>query len=49
MKTWYSRSNDIELKDGSIKKEYHIVFDTDSKEIKDKVERFFQKIMDGND
>lgn len=41
MKSWYSRSefkNDV--------KEYHIVFDTDSFELKERVEKFLQSIMD---
>ena len=31
MKSWYSNSDDIELKDGSRKKEYKVVFETESK------------------
>lgn len=34
MKSWYSNSNDIEMKDGSKWKEYRVVFETDSKELK---------------
>ena len=45
-KSWYSRINEIELKDGSAKEEYHLVFETDSNEIKKKVEKFFKSIMD---
>ena len=46
MKSWYSRSNDVELKNGDVKREYHLVFETDSIEIKERVEKFFQSIMD---
>ena len=42
-KSWYSRINELELKDGSTKIEHHLVFETDSKEIKKKVESFFNK------
>ena len=42
MKSWYSNSDDIELKDGSRKKEYKVVFETDSKELKDEIEKFFR-------
>lgn len=48
-KSWYSRINELELKDGSTKIEHHLVFETDSKEIKKKVESFFKSIMDGKD
>lgn len=41
-----SRINELELKDGSTKIEYHLVFETDSKEIKKRVETFFESIMD---
>ena len=34
MKSWYSNSDDIEMKDGSKRKEYMVVFETDSKELK---------------
>lgn len=46
MKSWYSNSDDIELKDGSRKKEYKVVFETDSKELKDEIEKFFQSLID---
>ena len=49
MKSWYSRSNDIELKNGDVRIEYHLVFETDSIEIKEIVEKFFQGIMDEKD
>lgn len=38
MKSWYSNSNDIEMKDGSKWKEYRVVFETDSKELKLRLE-----------
>lgn len=46
MKSWYSNSDDIEMKDGSKRKEYRVVFETDSKELKDEIEKFFQSLMD---
>ena len=46
MKSWYSRSNDVELKNGDVRREYNLVFETDSIEIKEIVEKFFQNIMD---
>ena len=46
MKSWYSRSNIVELKDGSSRKKYHLVFETDNKEIREIIEKFFQSIMD---
>lgn len=46
MKSWYSRSNDIELKNGDVRREYHLVFETDKIEIKKEVEAFFMKLMD---
>ena len=49
MKSWYSNSDDIELKDGSRKKEYKVVFETDSKELKDEIEKFFPCLMDRKD
>ena len=48
-KSWYSRINELELKDGSTKIEHHLVFETDSKEIMKKVESFFKSIMDGKE
>ena len=39
MKSWYSNSNDIEMKDGSKWKEYRVVFETDSKELKLRLEK----------
>lgn len=41
-KSWYSRINELELKDGSTKIEHHLVFETDSKEIKKRVEAFLK-------
>ena len=46
MKYWYQTSGNIKLKDGQQKKEYHLVFKTDDKELKQRVEKFFKKIMD---
>ena len=46
VKSWYSRSNDIELKNGDVRREYHLVFETDNIEIKEKIEAFFKKLMD---
>ena len=46
MKSWYSNSDDIKMKDGSKRKEYKVVFETDSKELKDEIEKFFQGVMD---
>lgn len=48
-KSWYSRINELELKDGSTKIEHHLVFETDSEEIMKKVESFFKSIMDGKE
>lgn len=39
-KSWYSRINELELKDGSTKIEHHLVFETDSKEIKKRWKAF---------
>ena len=46
LRSWYSRSNDVELKNGDVRREYHLVFETDNIEIKERVEKFFQSIMD---
>ena len=46
MKSWYSNSDDIKMKDRSKRKEYKVVFETDSKELKDEIEKFFQGLMD---
>lgn len=46
MKSWYSRSKDVELKKGNVRREYHLVFETDNIEIKKEVETFFMKLMD---
>lgn len=46
MKSWYSNSDDIKMNDGSKRKEYRVVFETDSKELKDEIEKFFQSLMD---
>ena len=46
MKSWYSRSKDVELVNGDVRREYHLVFETDSINIKEEVEAFFMKLMD---
>lgn len=46
-KSWYSRSQDIEYKDGHIGKEYHLVFETTDKGLARRIEKTFQNIMDG--
>ena len=46
MRSWYSRSNDVELKNGDVRRGYHLVFETDDKELKQRVEKFFQNLMD---
>lgn len=46
MRNWYSTSGNIKLKDGSQRKEYHLVFETDDKKVRERVEKFFQKLMD---
>lgn len=46
MKSWYSRVSDVELKDGSIRTNYVVTFETDSVELKRKVEKYLQGIMD---
>ena len=49
MKSWYRTIREDELKDGSIRKVYHLVFETDDKSIVEKVEQFFCDIMDGKE
>ena len=51
MKRWYSRSSDVKMKDNEARKEYHRVgkmhiFETDSKTVKDKIEKFYKELMD---
>ena len=46
-KSWYSRSKDIEYKDGHTEKEYHLVFETTDKELAKRIEEIFHNIMDG--
>lgn len=46
MKRWYSRSSDVKMKDNETRKEYHLVFETDSKTVKDKIEKFYKELMD---
>lgn len=49
MKSWYRTIREDELKDGSIRKVYHLVFETDDKNIVEKVEQFFCDVMDAKD
>ena len=49
MKSWYRTIREDELKDGSIRKVYHLVFETDDKSIVEQVEQFFCDIMDDKD
>lgn len=49
MSGWYSRSRDIELKDGHKSKEYHLVFETTDKDSAKLVEKFFKELMDKED
>ena len=46
MTSWYRTIREDELKDGSIRKVYHLVFETDDKNIVEKVEQFFCDVMD---
>ena len=46
MKSWYRTIREDELKDGSIRKVYHLVFETDDKSIVDTIEHFFYDVMD---
>ena len=46
MKSWYRTIREDELKDGSVRKVYHLVFETDDKNIVEKVEQFFCDVMD---
>ena len=46
-KSWYSRSHDIEYKDGHVEKEYYLVFETTDKKLARRIEKIFQNIMDG--
>lgn len=46
MKAWYSKVRDTELKDGSVRATYVVTFETDSVELKRKVEKYLQGIMD---
>lgn len=46
MKSWYSRVSDIELKDGSIRTNYVVTFETDNFKLKREVEKYLQGIMD---
>ena len=46
MTDWNMRTEDIELKDGSIVKNYHYEFNTTDKEIAKTVESHFKRIMD---
>ena len=46
MKAWYSKVRDTELIDGSVRADYVVTFETDSVELKRKVEKYLQGIMD---
>ena len=46
MKSWYRTIREDELKDGSVRKVYHLVFETDDKSIVEKIEQFFYDVMD---
>ena len=46
MKAWYSKVRDTELKDGSVRATYVVTFETDSVELKRKVEKYLQSVMD---
>lgn len=45
MKSWYTTSKDY-IKNSDVRREYHLVFETDNIEIKKEVEAFFMKLMD---
>lgn len=46
MKSWYMRTEDLELKDGSTVKNYHYVFDTTDRALAKEVEALLTDIMD---
>ena len=46
MKSWYMRTEDLKLKDGSKVKKYHYVFDTTDKALAKEVEALLTDIMD---
>ena len=46
MKAWYSKVRDTELIDGSVRADYVVTFETDKFELKRKVEKYLQGIMD---
>ena len=46
MRSWYRTSRDEELKDGRSRRVYHLVFETDDKQIVEDVEQFFCDTMD---
>ena len=46
MKAWYSKVRDTELIDGSVREDYVVTFETDNFELKRKVEKYLQGIMD---
>ena len=46
MKAWYSKVRDTELIDGSVRADYVVTFETDNFELKRKVEKYLQGIMD---
>ena len=46
MKSWHRVSDDIKLKDSSVKREYKLTFETDDYELVKRVEQFFYVLMD---
>lgn len=46
VKAWYSKVRDTELIDGSVRADYVVAFETDNFELKRKVEKYLQGIMD---
>lgn len=48
-KSWYKRSEDIELCNGTKVKEYHLVFETTDPVLAKRIEKFFQGLMDSKE
>lgn len=46
MNSWYRVSDDIELKDGTVRREYKLIFETTDKELAQEIEDYFKKVMD---